>query len=66
MDNLTKKESNKQALSIANEEGIGYAVTNYCNGDDFVDPKTKKLWNKAGEILRKLQKHLEKSTNEED
>ena len=61
--NQTQKEffeSNKYALGIIEQEGIGYAVQDYCSGDGFKDPKTKELWKNAGKALNDLQNYLEK------
>jgi len=56
------QESNERAAVILEQEGSGYAVTCYCDGDEFVDPTTKQLWNKAGDALRELEMHLEENT----
>lgn len=61
---LVNKFSNLYALNTINNEGIGYAVTSYCSGESFKDPKTVELWNKAKDSLRDLEKYLESYVRE--
>jgi len=50
--------SNKRARQIINQEGIGYAVQSYCAAEDFKDPQTVLLWQKAYEALESLEFYL--------
>ena len=49
---------NNKAISIIENEGIGYAVMNYCSYKEFTDPETRKLWRLADESLQNLKSHL--------
>jgi len=62
------KYSNKRAFQIINQEGIGYAVQSYCSADDFADPRTVELWQKACDALNVLESYLEqfKDSDNED
>jgi len=59
--------SNKRARQIINQEGIGYAVQSYCSAEDFKDPQTVLLWQKAHDALNSLEFYLKYvSSIEED
>lgn len=59
------KYNNEQAIEIIQGEGLGYAVTDYCRGDNFEDPETVQLWNAARRSLRDLCEYLEGATGRE-
>jgi hypothetical protein len=56
--------SNKRALQIINQEGIGYAVQGYCSAEEFKDPQTVLLWQKAHDVLNELELYLGNNTFE--
>jgi len=60
------KRSNLDALNIIENEGSGYAVTSYCSGDIFEDPKTVELWDNAAEALSELEAYLQQFENDEE
>lgn len=47
---------------MVEEEGLGYAVQHYINGDSFKDPETARLWTLAAETLDALESHLRAET----
>jgi len=51
-------ENNRYAQNILENEGAGYAVSSYCDGSNFTDPETSRLWDKAAEAIRELENHL--------
>jgi len=58
--------SNKRARQIINQEGIGYAVQSYCYAEDFKDPQTVLLWQKACDALNELENYLEQDSSIEE
>ena len=52
------KEDNCRAFYRLEQEGSGYAVTSYCRGKDWKDPKTTELWNNAAKAVRELEDYL--------
>ena len=50
---------NHEARQIIENEGIGYAVQSYIDGDEFKDPETRKLWNEADKALSDLESYLD-------
>ena len=46
------------AKSIIENEGIGYAVTRYIDAEQFTNAETRKLWYNACKALEDLQDHL--------
>lgn len=60
------KKTNGDAVAIIGNEGIGYAVRHYINGDSFKDPVTAALWNAADKSLTALVLHLERETGQEE
>ena len=61
-----EKQSNFKAAYILEYEGDGYAVMHYCDGSDFADPVTTKLWEEAKAALLALRAHLKIELNEID
>lgn len=57
--------TNGDAVDIIENEGLGYAVTSYCGGENFKDPVTAGLWSAAENVLTALTKHLERETGRE-
>lgn len=49
MDN--KKFTNRDIAVILDNEGIGYAIMNYCSPEDLADKYMAKLWRKARVLL---------------
>lgn len=54
--------TNGDAVDILENEGTGYAVQHYIDGDSFKDPETRRLWNEAALALNELESHLRKET----
>ena len=50
--------TNNRACQIIANEGIGYAVTGYCNSSEFQDPITRDLWDKAEGALYALEEYI--------
>lgn len=57
--------TNGDAFNIIENEGAGYAVQHYCDGEEFKDPETTRLWNEAGTALENLVTYLERETGRE-
>ena len=53
--------SNERACQIIANEGIGYAVQSYCNSEEFRDPVTRELWDKAEFALDALEEYIDMS-----
>jgi len=51
-------ENNCYALNKCDQEGWGYAIMDYTDGKEFIDPKTRKLWKEARDKLIELKKYL--------
>ena len=60
------KEDNRYAYWRGEQEGWGYAVMDYTDGSEFLDPKTRKLWFLAGNALIELKKYLKKFKDYEE
>jgi len=60
------KFSNAKAYRILEKEGIGYAVTSYCNAEDFEDPKLVQLWANAKKALEELEEYIENHKDDID
>ena len=58
------KFSNFKAAYILETEGGEYAVCHYCNGSNFADQQTAKLWNEAKNAFNALREHLKVELNE--
>jgi len=52
-------KDNLRALNRCEQEGYGYAVINYSDGSEYIDPCTRKLWKEVAEKLNKLKNYLE-------
>jgi hypothetical protein len=61
-----EKYTNGVAVDIIANEGIGYAVLHYIDGDAFKDPETVKKWNAAETALNDLRSYLTKETGRDD
>ena len=59
------KSSNADAYWRADQEGWGYAVMDYTDGQEFLDPKTRQLWKEAGDKLEELRSYLEQFKDED-
>jgi hypothetical protein len=59
---MAGEATNGDAMDILANEGVGYAVTGYCSGDHFKDPKTTHLWDAAEKALNDLTGYLERET----
>lgn len=55
-------KTNGYAVDIIENEGIGYAVQHYIDGDSFKDPETRRLWNEASLALSELESYLRAET----
>lgn len=58
--------TNGEAVDILDNEGMSYAVMDYCDGSYFKDPETAKLWDAAGKALEDLRQYLRKETGRDD
>lgn len=58
-------QTNGDAADIIENEGMGYAVQHYCDGDYFKDPETARLWAEAADALNALQQYVERETGRE-
>ena len=59
------KASNSDAYWRCEQEGYGYAVMDYTDGQEYLDPKTRKLWKEAGDAMDALRDYLESFKHEE-
>jgi hypothetical protein len=57
--------TNGDAAAILLNEGPGYAVQHYCDGNNFEDPVTRALWDTAGSALTALTAYISKQTGQE-
>jgi hypothetical protein len=61
----TDLKSNDEAMDILENEGTGYAVQDYISASAFEDPKTRELWQAAGDALSALERHVQTATGRE-
>lgn len=57
--------TNGVAVDIIENEGVGYAVQHYIDGDAFKDPETVRLWKAADKGLKDLCEYLANETGRE-
>ena len=50
--------SDERAKDIISNEGIGYAIRQYCHSTDMINPVTAELWLNANLAIQKLENHL--------
>lgn len=62
---MADKYSDSDAVDIIENEGLGYAVHDYCSGDSFASEITGGLWDAADAALEALVWHLKQSTGRE-
>jgi hypothetical protein len=60
-----KRLSNRKVADIVECEGLGYAITDYMNSDDFEDKHLAELWDQAQTVLKEIEDILEVA-NEDD
>jgi hypothetical protein len=60
-----KRLSNRKVADIVECEGLGYAITDYMNSDDFEDKHLAELWDQAQTVLQEIEDILEVA-NEDD
>ena len=60
------KYSIEEVADIVENEGLGYAVTDYINYKVIKDEKLAGLWLKAETALYEIQKVLDHAYNEEE
>jgi len=60
---MSKKRTmnNKQIAHIVDNEGLGYAITDYMGSEDFKDRHLAKLWDQAKEILDEITEILDEA-----
>lgn len=65
---MTKERSQTidEVAMIADNEGIGYAVTCYMDSSGIINPELADLWDKAGEAVEALDAFLRKNSVEYD
>jgi hypothetical protein len=44
-------KKNYEVAQIVEEEGLGYAIQNYTNGDDFEDQELKEWWQECSRLM---------------
>lgn len=57
--------TNGDAADIIENEGVGYAVQHYIDGEWFKDPVTALLWTAADNALTALLAHINRETGRE-
>ena len=53
-----------EVAMIADNEGVGYAVSSYMDSSDIINPELAELWDKAGEAINALEKFLRENTTD--
>jgi len=59
---MTDLKTNGYACDVIENEGLSYAVQDYCSGSTFKDPTTAELWDAAEAALDTLVRYLETET----
>lgn len=62
---MADNETNGYAVDTIENEGLAYAVKDYCDGSTFKDPKTAELWDAAAKSLNDLLHYLRDETGRE-
>lgn len=62
MADLHHKYTDGDLVDIIVNEGLAYAVKDYCDSRHIEDPTTGRLWDAAGEALENLIERLKRQT----
>lgn len=52
-------KDNFYVATVVEDEGLGYAIQHYMNGDSFEDRELAEMWDKCQELLEAIDKKLE-------
>jgi len=63
---MKKKKTIEDLYDIVQNEGLGYAVSDYVNADTIEDDEMRKLWENASEALKKVEDALDKWEEENE
>lgn len=59
---MSQDKTNGYAADVIENEGVGYAIMHYIDGDAFKDPETRRLWAAAEQALVALCAYISDET----